>query len=119
MNLPELKSKPIKGVPEEEWHLWTIKRITAIENGTTYRKGKPNSEFTREAARQANLGNSNAKDHRKGRLYIELTTGFIGTQTDIEIKYGITASNVNQVAARNKPIIRGKNKGLHFQVHQP
>ena len=52
----------------------------------------------------------------RGKIYIELTTGYIGTLTDMARKFNIKyPSNFNQYVG--KPMQRGALKGLHFEIY--
>lgn len=47
-NLPELKSKPIIGVPEEEWSNWTMKKEVSRENLSMYATTDESKEKIRD-----------------------------------------------------------------------
>lgn len=138
MKLPELKSKPIKGVPEEEWHLWTIKREVNAENlklaqtseAQEKRKASNYNSQWKESRRKY-LTNRKRPDHSEamkgkgnsmygsGNKYIELTSGFIGYASDMEEKFGVYKGNIASHAKKDRPLKQGKFKGLHFQIYQP
>ncbi len=64
------------------------------------------------------VGEKNGKfGKRTGIRYIELTTSYIGTQTDMKNYFGIRAEGVSGYAKQDRPISKGKFKGLHFRVY--
>lgn len=93
---PEFKTRPIKGIEcDEDMQKYTLTRLTL---------------------REANIGNKNAYSHRKAKsiIYIEVTSGFKGTQTDMREKFTINEMTLPNLAKRKTPITRGPLKGKMF-----
>ena len=71
-------------------------------------KGKITSLETKEKISKAHKAN------KPGRLYIEHTTGFIGSCSDLAKRFNIWKSSVIIFANKLGPVKQGKSKGLHF-----
>jgi len=55
-------------------------------------------------------------NRNKGAIYKELTTGYVGGTADMQEKFvGIDDTVIASSAKRNKPLLWGKFKGLHFK----
>jgi hypothetical protein len=84
--------------------------------------GKIVSLETKEKMRQNRKSNpryqGQNEGQRRGKVYVERTTGFIGNYTDIANKFEIQGSNILYFARRDKPISRGPNEGLHFAIYK-
>lgn len=103
--LPELKSKPIIGVPEEDYDKWTtqyVSRLEALKEATRVNKIRAKSEEHRK-----NLSKSH---HGKGRLYKELQSGFIGTLTEHIKEFQCFSADLSKPYL-GKTKTRGKHKG--------
>lgn len=103
--LPEFKSKPIIGVPEEEWHKWTMGKIAHLEamNDPEVRKNMSEAAKKRHKDGWASpvkyewtLDNNPNKGGNKGRenptygkgaLYKEIKSGFTGTFLQMKQKF--------------------------------
>lgn len=75
------------------------------------------TEEAKRKIKEASRGRRPA--YGKAKMYIELTTSYIGTLTDMAKRFSIKhPSNFNKYLG--KPIISNKSplKGLHFQIYQ-
>ena len=90
---------------------WTEGQWNQARAASDYNKG--NSGRAKKIAK-AQRGKKAA--YGRGKTYIELTTGYIGTLTDMARKFNIKyPSNFNQYVG--KPMQRGAPKGLHFEIY--
>ena len=95
---------------------FTLRMDTAAKIKSEKLINKTVSKEHRESLSKMNSGKGNP-NYGSGKLFKELTTGFIGTQTDIESRFPIAKNSLcSHYTKSGKPISRGKNKGLHFVV---
>ena len=78
------------------------------ESRSRYMKDRPNPDHSK---RMSGKGNPM---YGSKFMYVELTTGFTGTASDMQQQFGINALNLSTYADRNRPMKSGKCKGLHF-----
>ena len=87
-----------------------------------------NTEQWRESRRKYLTGRSNPNHsvrmkgkgnpaYGTGNTYIEVTTGFIGTASEMENRFGIYQGSIALKSKLNRPLKTGPNKGLFFKVH--
>ncbi len=148
MKLPELKSKPIKGVPEGEWHLWTMKRLINEENlkqaytpearkklGAAHKNKKLSPEH-KEAFLSAtknlppwNAGQSLSQEHKKSIGESIKGKGVLYRVVDpqgnefighlYQVIEKFNCKDVAQYAKRKEPLKRGTFRNYTFEVYQP
>lgn len=92
------------------------KKLSASKKGHKNTVGQKHSEETKSKIAQAVSGSRRA--YGRGATYIEVTSGFIGTLTDMTTHFKLKYPS-NFTSYLGKPISRGSLKGLHFQIYQP
>ena len=86
-------------------------KLKIKENNAKYWEGKKRPEVADTI--------KSGREHRaygKGRKYIEHTTGFTGTQYDMNKQFDMTTGTIEYHVKRGGPVKRGKLKGLHFEI---
>ena len=82
-------------------------------------EGKKHIEESKRKQSESRKGINKGKNsgrYGKGNFYKEITTGFIGTSSDMQDKFGINRASISMYAKRGTPLSIGKNKGLYFVV---
>lgn len=74
-----------------------------------YMTGRPNPEHSK---RMKGKGNHM---YGRGNMYIEVTTGFKGTATDMQDKFGVNPYAIAAYAKNDRPMKSGICKGKHFR----
>lgn len=79
-------------------------------------EARKNFVYTEEIRKKISENNKKEKNCWYGTKYkyIEVTTGYIGTFTDMLDKFGI---HVYHYARKGRPVKRGKFKGLYFKIY--
>lgn len=54
----------------------------------------------------------------RGQTYIELTNNFIGKLPDMEQKFGVKSGFIQSSIRYERPLQKGKFKGLHFKIYE-
>jgi len=82
-------------------------------------KGRTHSKEARLKMRTAKLGKykgRNSPSYGSGKLIQEISTGYIGTVTDMMVKFDIKDNgSIYSNIKRGVPFVKGKNKGLWFK----
>ena len=58
-------------------------------------------------------------NYGSGKVFIELTTGYKGTFTEVAAHFDCNKASLAIFAKRGKVIQKGKHEGLHFQILEP
>jgi len=119
----KVDNTPYKTIVEKNKNLNQRNKISQSLKGRKRTWNTHSAETARKIS-ESNLGKSRGKGISKnkgkqnrlecGRLYKDISTGFVGYRTDIINHFNIPDALITHMIKRNKPMSRGKNKGLHI-----